>query len=552
MHAATLQIASNVTTLAPGDTATLLVTVDSQGVAINNAQATINFPAALLSVVSVNSASSIFSLWVQNPTFSNTAGTITFNGGVPTPGYTGASGAVVAILVRAKQAGQANLVFSSDDAVRANDGLGTNVLNGQKGVALTIGPSAAPTPVAPVAPVAPTPPPPTTSSDALALQISSPTHPNQDQWYNNSSPEFQWVLPDGVDEVQTTIDNTTSGVPHVIYNPATTQKTVTDLADGVWYFKIRAHNENAWGPVSTYIARIDTTAPQENNAVFSYDDTAKVLTMSAQVQDITSGIDHYDIYINDALVKTISAADFAGGSYALPFDASGDNTVKLVAVDRAGNSASASGSFHATAILVPQLSALPRIVPANQPLLISGVAQSPNTTITINVKHNFDNPVALQTTSGSDSSFSVATSPLAAGDYTVWAEAGSGNAKVSSARLYTTATSQLLITIGSHTFVALNFGIIALLILIVLLLAAYFLGRHHANSESGIRIRSVLLKDGTSKVLLLLKKRLEKHLEILQNLRHDRILTKAEKEIKEAIEVDLDEVDEAIEEQKAE
>jgi hypothetical protein len=50
-------------------------------------------------------------------------------------------------------------------------------------------------------------------------------------------------------------------------------------------------------------------------------------------------------------------------------------------------------------------------------------------------------------------------------------------------------------------------------------------------------------------VLVSLKKRLEKHLEILQRTRHERVLSKEEKEIKEAIEADLDEVDRAIEKQ---
>ena len=64
-----------------------------------------------------------------------------------------------------------------------------------------------------------------------------------------------------------------------------------------------------------------------------------------------------------------------------------------------------------------------------------------------------------------------------------------------------------------------------------------------------LKMRTALVKGDNSKILHLLKKRLQKHLEILQNTRHGRILTKEEKEIKEAIEGDLDEVDKAIGEQ---
>ena len=64
-----------------------------------------------------------------------------------------------------------------------------------------------------------------------------------------------------------------------------------------------------------------------------------------------------------------------------------------------------------------------------------------------------------------------------------------------------------------------------------------------------LKMRTALVKGDNSKILHLLKKRLQKHLEILQNTRHGRILTMEEKEIKEAIEGDLDEVDKAIGEQ---
>jgi len=63
-------------------------------------------------------------------------------------------------------------------------------------------------------------------------------------------------------------------------------------------------------------------------------------------------------------------------------------------------------------------------------------------------------------------------------------------------------------------------------------------------------MRNALARGDSSRAMLLLKKRLERHLEILQHTRHGRILTKEEKEIKEAIEGDLDEIDKIIEEQK--
>ena len=72
------------------------------------------------------------------------------------------------------------------------------------------------------------------------------------------------------------------------------------------------------------------------------------------------------------------------------------------------------------------------------------------------------------------------------------------------------------------------------------------MGHHYSRLKHKLKMRTALVKGDNSKVLSILKKRLERHLEILQHTRHDRILTKEEKEVKEAVEGDLDEVDKAI------
>src|SRR3989338_1928237 len=111
-----------------GNVFTVTVLVNTEGVAINNAEAVINFPKDLLELISVTKSGSIFSLWVEEPTFSNSAGTLSFNGGVPTPGFKGTAGKIISTTFRVKKAGSASLVFSSA-AVRANDGYGTNVFS---------------------------------------------------------------------------------------------------------------------------------------------------------------------------------------------------------------------------------------------------------------------------------------------------------------------------------------------------------------------------------------------------------------------------------------
>lgn len=136
-NAATLNLISSKSVLSPGEIATVKMIVNTEGISINTAEAKISFPNNLIEVLSVNKLDSFLSIWVEEPSISNTNGTITFNGGIPTPGYSGNQGSVISFTIKAKKSGQAEFVLS-DTAVRANDGFGTNVLKSQSGINLSI------------------------------------------------------------------------------------------------------------------------------------------------------------------------------------------------------------------------------------------------------------------------------------------------------------------------------------------------------------------------------------------------------------------------------
>lgn len=136
-HAALLFINSQKSSIEVGDIVKLRVGVDTQGININNGEAVVSFPTDLIQVIGVDSASSIFDLWVDQPRFSNATGEIVFNGGVANPGFIGTGGTVLWITVKAKKAGSATFSLGSA-AVRANDGLGTDVLSSKRGVTVSI------------------------------------------------------------------------------------------------------------------------------------------------------------------------------------------------------------------------------------------------------------------------------------------------------------------------------------------------------------------------------------------------------------------------------
>ena len=141
-NAATLYITPSGGTYKSGELFSVLVNVNTLSKSINAASGQLNFDSAKLEVVSLGYSNSIFTLWTQGPAFSNSAGSITFSGGLPSPGFTGPSGAVLRVTFKPKGVGQAAVNFASG-SILANDGKGTNILDGFSGGVFNVVASAA-------------------------------------------------------------------------------------------------------------------------------------------------------------------------------------------------------------------------------------------------------------------------------------------------------------------------------------------------------------------------------------------------------------------------
>ncbi len=128
---------------AVGTTFSVSVYVSSADQAINAASGAISFPKDKLEAASLSKTDSIFTLWVQEPSFSNSAGTVNFEGIVLNPGFTGATGKILTINFRTKATGLALVNFSSG-LVLSNDGKGTNILASLGNIQFSLG-GAAPT-----------------------------------------------------------------------------------------------------------------------------------------------------------------------------------------------------------------------------------------------------------------------------------------------------------------------------------------------------------------------------------------------------------------------
>ena len=128
-YAATLYFSPTTGSHTVGSTFTVGIYVSSPGQSMNAASGEISSPSNSLQVVSLSEVGSIMNLWVQNPSFSNSVGTVDFQGIVLSPGFTGSNEKVLDVTFKVKAAGTAPLTFQSG-SVLANDGNGTDILTG--------------------------------------------------------------------------------------------------------------------------------------------------------------------------------------------------------------------------------------------------------------------------------------------------------------------------------------------------------------------------------------------------------------------------------------
>ena len=136
--AADLVLSSPSNTYSVGSSFSVSVLVNTEsGQSINAVSSHITFPKNMLSVVSISKTNSLVGLWATDPDFSNTAGTVDFEGVILNPGFEGSQGKIITINFKVKSAGSAS-VFLGASSILANDGQGTNVLANLKNLNLNL------------------------------------------------------------------------------------------------------------------------------------------------------------------------------------------------------------------------------------------------------------------------------------------------------------------------------------------------------------------------------------------------------------------------------
>ncbi len=349
-----------------GKTFSIRVIVASADQPTNAVSGVVSFPKDKLEVVSISKVGSIINLWVQDPSFSNTDGTINFEGIVLNPGFTGEAGRIITVNFKAKKDGLVLLNFQSG-SVLANDGKGTNILKNLDNAQFTINAltsvkinSLPATTLATGTPSAP--------------KVSSPTHPDSLKWYVNSDVAFQWDLPKDVTDVSFLLDTHPTSTVEKLRGLIKTY-AYKDIEDGVWYFHIKFKNQNGWGQVANFAVQIDTQKPKPIVLTFPHGasslDNRPVALFNTT--DSLSGIDHYQVKIGDKhSYQLLPDAVAESNPYVIPPQEPGVYSIKILAYDKAGNFTEASDSFEIIGLDLPQIISMPDKIHEGDAFRITG------------------------------------------------------------------------------------------------------------------------------------------------------------------------------------
>lgn len=385
--AAVLRITPASESYTTGGTFTASVYVDSASQAMNAAAATVSFPKDVLEVVSISKSGSIFSLWPEEPSFSNSSGTVSFEGIVLNPGYTGTGGKLLAITFKVRSAGSAYVGFG-DATVLANDGLGTSILSSTQGASYTA--SGAKVQSEPIPPTSSNPAPSTTAPKGPA--ITSGTHPDELAWYAHNTPEFSWTLPAGAQEVRMIVSASPSSTPSVSYIPPIRTKKVDALSDGTYYFALRVRTSLGWSTVSRFTVNIDTASPESFAITQSTtQDTAIVFNTT----DSGSGIEKYGVTVDDVTTFVNAGTVSEESPYVLSLQHPGVHTVTVTAFDKAGNTMDSSIDVVVRGIDAPTIHSFSESIHEGEHIQVVG-ATYPHTDVTLVLRLG-DNTVAQGT-----------------------------------------------------------------------------------------------------------------------------------------------------------
>jgi hypothetical protein len=531
-YAATLFITPTSASYAVGQTFSEVVKVSSSDKQINAISASISYPKDLLSLISISKSNSIIKIWADEPSFSNTTGTLSFEGIVPNPGFQGESGVALTLTFKVKAVGSGVVAFSSA-SVLANDGNGTNVLDSTSPAKFSSDGGDIKSPGTDVV---------LKETLASKAKIISTTHPDQSAWYNDTNPEFSWVIPQGATAVFASLNKEISSAPTKAYSSDVTSKSYTDVADGIWYFNLQF--KTSAGIISTnhFKVQIDTVPPEAMRISFPHSnqsfDPRPLVRFSTT--DRLSGISYYQIKIKNQDYYKIDKST-AASPLALPPQDLGKGSLLVQAFDNAGNVTTATADFIVEALNPPKITEVPESLQSGDIFRIQGDTY-PQVTAYVSLKDESGKVVTEDTQSNNDGHFSLIwPKRLPDGLYvlTAYVVDAKGAKSTPSPEIIIKVNGGELLRLGWLTANYLSL-ILFILILIALVMSGGFYLWHKIASFRRTLATSVHKSESEiHKIFNLLREDMEEHLKNLDQAKSRRELTLEEESIIKSLKKNL-------------
>lgn len=542
-HAANLYFSPSSGSYAVGANFSVSVYVSSADQIMNAASGIISFPHDKLEVTSLSKTGSIFTLWVQEPSFSNNAGTVNFEGIVLNPGFTGAMGKIITINFKIKTAGIALINFSSG-SVLANDGKGTNILTNLGDAQFSLGGAGPSVPEATTQSII--------SETPSAPPISSPTHPDPNKWYSKNTAKFIWLIPSSdVTAVRLLYDKYPNSQPRVVYEQIISEKEITDLKDGVYYFHIQFKNNKGWGTISHFRFQIDTEPPEPFIIKFidSNETENPRPTIVFNTTDSLSGINYYKIKIGEENFSLITPEIVKNNFYILPLQNLGKQNILVQAFDKAENYSVAIEEFIIKPLEAPVFTEYPKKLESGEVLMVKGKNKYSNSQIIIWLQREKDESKSFTIESTQDGKFTfTADERLKDGIYNLWAEVidERGAKSLSSKKITITITPPVLFRIGNWAVGILAIIIPLIALIILLLFIFWYSWRKFSLMRKQIKEEVHEAESALHKAFDLLKENIGEQIKMLEKAQNKRQLTEEENHIIKQFKKDLDDTEKFI------
>lgn len=121
-----------------------------------------------------------------------------------------------------------------------------------------------------------------------AVEVTSASHPDQNAAYEATTIVLAWNKQSGVDGFSYLLDQAADTTPAAKISDANTTVTYDGKAVGTYYFHIKAHKSDGWGPVTHFKVNIKEPDPKIND-MLRKPANIKIERMSSSINDVVKG-----------------------------------------------------------------------------------------------------------------------------------------------------------------------------------------------------------------------------------------------------------------------